>query len=364
MHLTDLSIRALPFVQRAQRDYSDDAISGLLIRVGKRTKTFMLVIGSGKARKRLTIGRYNPPHFGLAQARSKAKEIIGKHQRSHNEATTMFIEALERFMQAYNLKNKSSTVEETERLLKRHLKPLFEKKQLGDIKRGAVVELVDSIEATSERRHLYTAAHTFFRWARRYGISNPLEGVEKPPKGRSRDRLLTPEEFKEVWMQCGYLGSYGRLVRLLFATGQRLGQIVNLSGSLIQRGDRLIVWPPALMKHKREHVLPYSDLTHSLLGNDDALHFTNDSGEPFTSWSNRKARLDQRCKISHWTLHDARRFFSSTHSEIGTPPHIREMLLAHSVGSHVSQIYDRYTYLAEKREAARNYEGHLTRLLA
>jgi hypothetical protein len=43
MHPTDLKLRSLPFETR-QRDYPDDATTGLSVRVGKRTKTFMLML--------------------------------------------------------------------------------------------------------------------------------------------------------------------------------------------------------------------------------------------------------------------------------------------------------------------------------
>ena len=49
MHLTDLKLRALPFAD-GQRDYNDDAVTGLFVRVGKRSKTFMLTIRSATSR--------------------------------------------------------------------------------------------------------------------------------------------------------------------------------------------------------------------------------------------------------------------------------------------------------------------------
>ena len=56
MHLTDLKLRALPF-EEGQRAYIDDAVVGLCVRVGKRTKTFLLVIGKGNYRQRVVVCR-------------------------------------------------------------------------------------------------------------------------------------------------------------------------------------------------------------------------------------------------------------------------------------------------------------------
>jgi hypothetical protein len=59
MHLTDLKIRAFPF-EDGQRDYTDHAMGGLSVRVGKRGKTFMPVIGELADAERLQ-GAECPP---------------------------------------------------------------------------------------------------------------------------------------------------------------------------------------------------------------------------------------------------------------------------------------------------------------
>jgi hypothetical protein len=80
MRLTDQGIRALSFTQRGQREYPDAAVPGLLLRVGRRTKTFMLLVNHRRERKRYTIGRYDPPHFTLAMAREKGKDLAAEHR--------------------------------------------------------------------------------------------------------------------------------------------------------------------------------------------------------------------------------------------------------------------------------------------
>src|SRR5712671_3306203 len=95
MRLTDQAVRSLPHTDFGQRDYSDDAVRGLAVRVGKRTKTFIVVTGSAGDRKRHTIGQYNPPHLTLAMAREKAKDIIAREWLKKTEVPrTTFDEAL------------------------------------------------------------------------------------------------------------------------------------------------------------------------------------------------------------------------------------------------------------------------------
>jgi hypothetical protein len=57
LKLTDLSIANLKF-QHPQATYWDALLPGFGVRVGSRSKTFVLM--QGKTRKRITLGRY--PH--------------------------------------------------------------------------------------------------------------------------------------------------------------------------------------------------------------------------------------------------------------------------------------------------------------
>lgn len=361
--LTDISIRSLPAPESGFKIYVDDIVRGFGVRVtANAARSFVLTYG--KARKRVTLGDVGI--VKLADARTKARNLLAQHQlHGSSTNTTTYTEAYERFMRGYAEKNKPSTVEEMRRLLKRYLAPVCDGKKLVDITKSTVVQRVDAIDAISERRHFYTAAHTFFRWCRRYEIPNFLEGVEKPPKSPSRTRLITEREFIAIWTACLSLGTYGTIVRLLFATGQREGQIANLRGEWNR--DQQLTFPPAIMKSNAEHIVPYGSLTASLLPQrGDGLLFTTEAGEPFNSWSDSKRALDKDCSLPHWVLHDSRRFFSSTHAKLRTPPHIRERLLAHkrpAGATEVEMIYDRYNYADEKREAVLTYESHLAKLL-
>src|SRR5207302_10948229 len=137
-------------------------------------------------------------------ARKKAHELIGKHHAGRSAIDLS--DALEAFLSDYRLKNKESSARETERLLRRFLTL---KGALLDLKRSRLVSILDGILSRSERRHFYTAAHTFFRWCRRYDLQNPLDGIEKPPKGKARSRLITPQEFVKIWHATQRLGTYG-----------------------------------------------------------------------------------------------------------------------------------------------------------
>jgi len=102
MKLTDQGIRGMRFAEKGQRYYHDDAIAGLSVCVGTRTKSFTLIVRKGVNRKRHTLGQYDPPHFMLAMAREKARDMLAAQRLSKAETPrTTFEEALETYYRVH-----------------------------------------------------------------------------------------------------------------------------------------------------------------------------------------------------------------------------------------------------------------------
>src|SRR5690348_12579490 len=120
MRLSDQAVRGLAHPATGQRDYADAAVAGLAVRVGKSTKTFRLVIGSGKERKRFTLGQYDPPRFTLAMAREKARDIIARERLAKTEVPrTTFAEAIERYDRLHLRSLRTTTARDMRRTLSR-----------------------------------------------------------------------------------------------------------------------------------------------------------------------------------------------------------------------------------------------------
>jgi hypothetical protein len=79
----------------------------------------------------------------------------------------------------------------------------------------------------------------------------------------------------------------------------------------------------------------------------------------------RKIELDRLSETSGWTLHDARRYFASSHARIGTPIHVTEKLLDHVSGSFggIVAVYQRHNYLAEMAKAMEAYDADIVTLV-
>jgi integrase len=363
-HLTDISIKKFAVPNRGQVTYSDATLPGFGVRISQGgARTFVLV--HGDRRERITIGRY--PIISLSQARTKAKRILAQRILDPDQQPTiLFRDAVPLFIQTHcKQRNKPSTQAETERLLNRHFLPAFGQRSLDQISTRDVTDILDELlDTPGECNHAFTAARTFFRWAkdRRYISSTPLDGLKLPARSQSRERVLTDTELERIVVAARASGSYGVILQLLVLTGQRLNQIASLQSDFIRREERTIAWPSRLMKSNREHTIPYGDEVERIL---DALPtkgllFPTRDGDAFNNWSTSKAAFDEKCPMPHWTHHDLRRTFATGMAKLDFPPHVIERILDHTSTTSMSavhRIYNRHSYETQMREAMEKWEA-------
>lgn len=71
---------------------------------------------------------------------------------------------------------------------------------------------------------------TLFNWAkrRRYVEHSPCDGLTKPHKDRSRDRVLTHDEIRRLWKETAEPTAFNRVVRLCLLLGQRRSEIASI----------------------------------------------------------------------------------------------------------------------------------------
>lgn len=334
MKLTDLAIRKLPLPRRGQKIYFDEALPSFGIRCSQKSKSFVVIYGHQRHLK--TLGRF--PAKSLSEARREAMHYLGRNRP--RSVSMSYVGALNAFLEDAEAKNRPNTVREYRRYLNRLD---FE----GDVEAITRQHLRAHIEAP----HALMAFKVFFNWCVRNEFTdrNSLAG-ERPRYNAPKARVLTREELKAVWSY--EEPPFSDIVRLLILMGQRRTETSLISADWID-GD-LITFPAEVTKNRREHTIPYGELSGSLL-----------PPRPFAGWSKAKAGMDRTVDIPPWTLHDLRRTFATMHAEIGTPIHVTERLLNHVSGtlSGVAAIYNRHTYLSEMRLAVANYEAHLQSLV-
>jgi len=94
-------------------------------------------------------------------------------------------------------------------------------------------------------------------------------------------------------------------------------------------------------------------------GRENDTHF-NDG-----SWGKCKLELENASGVFHWQLRDIRRTFRSNMPKLKVSRDIAEILLNHVSGNknELDEIYDRYDYIEEKRDALQKWEERLKLLI-
>src|SRR5437588_9972160 len=99
MRLTEISVRALKGSE-TYVTYFDDTLPGFGVRVGKRSRTFIVL--RGKQRQRVSIGKW--PDLTVGEARAEAKRLLIEEVQPQ-PAGIRFEKARDAFLDHYDNRN-------------------------------------------------------------------------------------------------------------------------------------------------------------------------------------------------------------------------------------------------------------------
>jgi integrase len=331
-------------------------------------------------------------HGGITpqQARRLAKKRAGevadgrdpvaeqKAERQARKGALTVNALLDSFVEIHVRKNLRSAPE-YERVFDKYVRPRIGSKSLRDVSRSDVVAMLDRIAAQNggvmadrTLAHLSTA----FNWhaVRDDTFNSPIiKGMARTkPRERARKRSLDDQEIRDVWKALDTANvpdCYPAFVRSLFLTGARRSEVAGMSWPEID-GDIWVI--PAERGGKQGHktgdrtgekVVPLTAAVLYLLGKPRKRGFvftTTRGREPFSGFSKAKDALDaeiakqrqaaKRPPMPHWVVHDVRRTARGCMSRAGVPSDIAERVIGHIIPG-IRATYDRYDYLAEKRDA-------------
>lgn len=367
MRLTDLSIKSLKPPEKGEQIHYDETLTGFGVRVSEGgTKSYILT--HGRRRTRETLGRVGI--ISLSDARGEAKRrlaeyTLGKHQPKAKSWSTAVSEFLA-----------EPRKPRTQKDYKRHLAVHFPygETRFSEITAHDLQKDLDKLSSTpGEREHAFVVLRAFIRWAHRrhYTDKNPMERMTVPRYSQPRERILTDEELVKVWKACGD-DTHSRIVKLLILTGQRRGEITQLTGAMI--GDGIITLPTWLTKNGREHSFPIGHVSQSIFTTSQTkatstLIFNARRSKTlqscFSGFSKSKVSLDEKSGVADWTLHDLRRTYASGLASLGVAQAVIERLLNHVSGSFagVTGVYNRFDYMPQMKEAVALWEARITKLL-
>ena len=352
----------------------DDTVKGLHLRIGKNKKTWVFMLGVERIRHRL--GYY--PDMSLAEARIAARKFV--HKPKAIDVT--FKEALQAYVDLeLKVNTREVTSYEYERVLRRDFLPRLKTYRVGEIRMQQITEILDGITSPTMKRRSYAYIRAFFNFCERRGYleHSPVRRGGLPGTSKSRERVLSAEEIKDIAVAAirGLDKSdYCRIVLLLLFTGQRRKQFAELRYDMIDLSQDFIEWPAEFMKSGHKHQIPFSVGVRELLfpyAPVDTLRRLHGLvfpakrtiETPIGGWSKLKAAFDKKCGVTGWTLHDLRRTWSTLAAELGEDRDVVERILAHrSVTGGVRGIYDRFHYMPQMRTVMQNMESRINEIMS
>jgi integrase len=375
--LTNAAVERLKPPASRQVDRFDRGYPGFCLRVsygGRKTWVFFYRLG-GRLR-RMTLGTY--PAIGLAEAReawrkARADVQAGRDPLEHRgDGATDFQSVFEEWLKRDQSANRSVNI--VRRSLERDVLAHWQHRQITDIKRRDVLNVLDAIVdrgAPVSARRIHSHLHRLFGWAVGRGIIevNPLANVPKPGQETPRDRVLTDAELVKVWQAAEQIGwPFGRAVQLLILTGARREEIGRLRWSEIDSDT--IKLNGSRTKNGDPHDIPLSSPALTLLGEAPRIVgsdfvFSVTGKTPIAGWAPVKAKLDQVSQVTSWRIHDLRRTAATGLQKLRTPLQVTEAILGHTAGSRagVIGIYQRHDYANEKRAALEAWGAHVMALV-
>lgn len=365
---------------------------------------------AGKPRKH-TIGSY--PAIGLADARDLARKALSRvaaggdpsaekiaKRAAENDSLserdlmrTLVAEFLEKHAKKFT---RDTSWRMTDRLLQANVVPAWGQRRVQDITRRDVIDLLDKIVdrgAPVLANRVLAAVRKMFNWLRSRSVieANPCDGVKAPTPEKSRDRVLSDDELRLVWIASASLGPpFHGMICLLILTGQRLREVSEMTDLEVDYNKGLWTIPRSRAKNDFPHDVPLSDAALAELRaaprikNEKSLIFCTNGRTPVSGYSKAKSRLDakmlaiakkeaevaggdpQKVLIPHWTFHDLRRTMASGMARLGINLPVVEKVLNHVSGSFggIVGVYQRHSFADEKRAALDVWANHVLSLSA
>jgi integrase len=323
----------------------------------------------------------------LADAREAAREAFQKADKGRDPGMERKIvrsrvdtveDLAKLYIEQHAKKRKRSWLKD-EQILNREVIPVIGRKRVEDVTRQDIREVLNPIV---ERGALIRANHTLeivrkmFNWSietRDQPVVNPAALLKPPGEAAARKRWLRPSELKAFWdaLDSEKIGEDGvAAFQLLILSAQREMEVVRMRWADIDFDEATWTVPAEHAKNAHEHVVPLPPLALSILNRlkskagKKAIHVFESTTKPGKHVrrvfvEKRIVKIRATAAIEHFTIHDLRRTETTYYGKLKVPQLIKKKLLNHTRRADVTDIYDRFEYLDEKRDALTKWEALL-----
>jgi len=362
--------------------YWDTDVTGFGLKVTPKGKrTFLLSYRTADhTQRKPRIGDF--PEMKPEKAREIAKQWLAdvaqggdpsadrqrkRDGRGHGTVSELF----EAYKQ-HKRKEGRRSLSEIERIFSHDILPVFGKRRADDISSHDVTKLLDAIDLRSTamawavRRQL----SAFYRWAvprMPAGAVNPVIAASRPPVLKSRERTLTDNELKLLWLALEREPQHWRIaLRLLILTGQRREEVLQADWAEIDVPQKIWTIPADRAKNGKAHLVPLSPASLALI--EQLPHRTGKlfpKGTGATSKAAKRIR-DAMPDVPHWRWHDIRRTVVTGLQKIDVRFEVTEAVVNHLSGSRsgIAGVYQRHDWAKEKRDALDRWAIEVNRIIA
>lgn len=330
------------------------------------------------------LGRY--PTMSIADAYAKAREF-DQNKGAAAFAGGTFGKAAQDWLEE-NAHFRSA--KEIRRHLESYVLPQWGEKQIHEIRRREVNDLLDQIKkkrvrAARNKRLIGGVSQAdavlatirsvmMFHTSRDDEYDPPitprmkLKRDKRTADEKQRKRVLTDDEIRGLWAATGKLGNRGALIRLLLLTGQRLRKVAHMKRSEIADGMWTIPREPREKGNAGTLKLPEMALgivtAQEKFKRNEYLFPAGRGKGPINSFSELKCDVDALLPkdMPHWTLHDLRRTARTRMADLDIDDKIAELTLGHKIKG-IEAVYNRADYIAKKSAALARLAAHIADVL-
>jgi integrase len=369
---------------------------------GRKVWFALYQIGKGVTRERRwhEIGTF--PEFSLANACTEAGRVRTEVAKGGDPEEAKTFDELFQMWVSEHAKKKVGTWKDEEARYNRHLKADVGAKAYVDIERKDVRKIRDDVLEGSgpiESNRVVALFNRVMNWAvdEDRAKFNPAARLKKVGEERRRERVLTAEELKRIWLELdkpltvdhdrgGLTDSdlkaavaVRRAIKLLLVTAQRRGEVIGMIKSELDLAEGNSFWtiPGKRTKNGLPHRVPLTKtaleiLQHAMEASDgDGFVFPSSKTEGPIRPDAVTKQFQRMCnkmrpKIEGVAPHDLRRTCGTEMRKLGVTVEDRGYVLNHVSGAKAkvtSWNYDAGEHDAEKRRALERWERQLRRVV-
>lgn len=366
----------------------DTYSKGLVLRVAKTgRKTFVFRFRMDGKHRRMTIGEF--PDMRLSKARSETADLKYKVRKGVNpqgikkkDQKKNFAYLAGEFKDKHFPKLRESTKESYGYVIDNILLPEFGTTELKNISKHDIISMLDrkaykdNSPALANKTRSVLSKIFNFAVKRDLAKNNLVSLTPTYKEGRnSRDRYYSEDEIIELWDYFNNIQEItGSILKILLVCGQRKTETMRIRWDDISDNNKTWTIPADIAKNNQSHQVPLSELAVSIITNlkpytgDKTYVFSSPKkqNEPILNLSRHRYVIKRQTSVSDFRIHDLRRTMATYMAKIGVSRVILGKLLNHkglSGDDHVTAIYDRHSYMREKRQAMGTWSEKLLSIL-